>query len=217
LVTKTIFGKTDGMEWYNDEIKRLEKEIETITYQPQLIFYGSSSIRLWEGLCDDFKVYHPLNLGFGGSTLEACVYYFNRVFSTLRPKQLVIYAGDNDLGDGKKPTELHNCFIRLCQLIDASFGNIPVFYISVKPSLSRWHINEEIKYANRLIEETIQTKESMHYVNVYDKMIGQNGFPLKNLYDIDGLHLSKEGYTLWKEILLTYISSKVDNYVTSTD
>jgi lysophospholipase L1-like esterase len=204
------------MEWYAEEIKCLEEEIAAITYQPQLIFYGSSSIRLWDNLCDDFKIYYPLNLGFGGSTLEACVYYFKRIFRSLHPKQLVIYAGDNDLGDGKKPAEVHHYFMQLCQLIEAFFGNLPTFFISVKPSLSRWQINEEIKYTNGLIEQTIRKKEFMHYVNVYDKMIGPNGFPLKNLYDADGLHLSREGYALWKEILLTYISSKVDSYIISS-
>lgn len=199
------------MEWYEDEIQHLEKKIATITYQPQLIFYGSSSIRLWEDIDDDFKTYHPLNLGFGGSTLEACVYFYKRIFRSLQPQQLVIYAGDNDLGDGKTPAQVYNYFTHLNRLIETYSLGLPVFFISIKPSFSRWHINEEIKYTNRLIEEFINNKESVYYIDIYSKMIDANGFPLKQLYDADGLHLSPEGYTVWKKVLLTYISSNVDS------
>jgi lysophospholipase L1-like esterase len=203
------------MVWYEEDVRKLEKEISTLQYQPQLIFYGSSSIRLWESLYEDFKMYSPLNLGFGGSTLEACVYFFKRIMKSLSPNHLVIYAGDNDLGDGKTAVQVHGYFIELCKQIDERFGNLPTLYISIKPSLSRWQINEEIKYANRLIEKTIRDKPNLYFVDVYNKMIGKNGLPVKDLYDEDGLHLSKEGYKLWKHILLTDISSNVDRSLIS--
>ena len=59
------------MIWYENEVQRLEKERAALTYEPKLLFYGSSSIRLWDSLNDDFADYQPVNLGFGGSTLAA--------------------------------------------------------------------------------------------------------------------------------------------------
>ena len=65
------------------------------------VFYGSSSIRLWITLAEDFDP-RVLNLGFGGSTLEACDYFFSRLVMPVSPRSLLLYAGDNDLGDGRE-------------------------------------------------------------------------------------------------------------------
>src|SRR5262245_59767819 len=111
------------MYWYEEEVERLEREIAAIKYKSQLIFYDSSSIRLWHTLHEAFKRYNPINLGFGGSTLVACYYFFNRIMEPLHPKHFIIYAGDNDLGDGKNPGEVHGYFIELCNQLSQYFGN----------------------------------------------------------------------------------------------
>ena len=209
-----IFEPTEiyFMYWYEEEVKRVEHERKNIGYNPKTIFYGSSSIRLWESLYQDFAKYNPVNLGFGGSTLEACVYFFERIMEPYNPGYFVIYAGDNDLGDGRKPDEVHNYFIQLCKCITECFGRVPMSYISIKPSLQRWQINDAIHYTNLLIQQTISRHSGhMYFVDVYSSMIGEDGFPEKKFYAEDGLHLSKEGYTLWKKILLTHISLNNDS------
>ena len=64
------------MYWYEEDIERLEKYGKETGHNAETIFYGSSSIRLWTSLYDDFKNLKPANLGFGGSTLAACVWFF---------------------------------------------------------------------------------------------------------------------------------------------
>lgn len=199
------------MHWYEEEVERLEKAIAAINYTPKLIFYGSSSFRLWKSLHEDFKRYSPINLGFGGSTLEACVYFFNRIMRPLHPKHFIIYAGDNDLGDGKKPDEVHGYFVELCEQVNKCFGDIPISFVSIKASLSRWQINEEIKQTNELIKNTIDKHPNMYFVDVYSRMIDDKGQPVAAYYDADGLHLSDAGYAVWKEVLLTHILLNVDS------
>jgi len=209
-------AKASIMEWYEEEIQRVEQEINRLDYYPHMLFYGSSSIRLWENLYTDFKPFYPVNLGFGGSTLEACVIFFQRIMEPYNPRHLIIYAGDNDLGDGKKPAEVHDFFIQLCESINECFGKVPLSYISIKPSLHRWQINDAIQYTNLLIQQTITRHiNHMHFVDVYSGMIGNDGLPLQKLYADDGLHLSNEGYALWKNILLTHISSNNDSSLIS--
>jgi lysophospholipase L1-like esterase len=204
------------MEWYEEEVQRAEQEITNLDYHPRLLFYGSSSIRLWENLYDDFQSFQPVNLGFGGSTLEACVHFFQRIMEPFNPKQMVVYAGDNDLGDGKKPDEVHSYFIQLCESVNECFGEVPMLYISIKPSLHRWQINDAIQYTNLLIQQTITRNAGyLRFVDVYSRMIGTDGLPVKEFYAADGLHLSKEGYELWKNILLTHISFNDDSSLIS--
>ena len=214
IIKPVYLIKDPAMEWYDDEVQRVEKEITRLDYHPRLLFYGSSSIRLWENLYTDFKAFYPVNLGFGGSTLEACVYFFQRIMEPYDPKHIILYAGDNDLGDGKKPDEVHSYFIQLCESVNECFGTIPVSYISIKPSLQRWQINESIQHANHLIKQTIMRhSHHLYFIDIYNSMIGDDGLPFQKLYAADGLHLSDEGYLLWKNILLTHISLNNDIFL----
>jgi hypothetical protein len=44
-----------------------------------VLFYGSSSIRLWDKLAEDFRGLAVVNRGFGGSTLAECVQEMDRL------------------------------------------------------------------------------------------------------------------------------------------
>jgi len=112
-------------------------------YQPDTLFYGSSSIRLWESLYNDFATYKPVNLGFGGSTLAACVWFFDRLMMPLNPKRLVVYAGDNDLSDGRNPEEV---FIFFEQLVVKARQRLAICLAILSrsnqaPAAGTWQIN----------------------------------------------------------------------------
>ena len=194
------------MTWYEDDVKRVEKEIADLRYKPETIFYGSSSITLWKTLYEDFEEFKPVNLGFGGSTLSACVWFFERIMKPITtPVRVIIYAGDNDLGDGRMPHEVFLFYRQLIALIRARYGNIPVYYISIKPSLSRWEIIDRIKLTNELIEAETKTDVDQHFINIFSEMLNYQNFPRTSLFEPDGLHLSPKGYTLWKSVLMENI------------
>jgi len=196
------------MIWYENEVQRLEKEKATMEYQPKMIFYGSSSIRLWDTLYEDFKDYQPVNLGFGGSTLAACVWFFERLVTSYRPTSIILYAGDNDLGDGRHPEEVFIFFQQLVALARQHFGDIPLAFISIKPSITRWNIVDSIRYTNTLIENEIHKKgNNLHYIDIYHKMTDNAGYPKREFLDPDGLHISTKGYALWKDIILRQLST----------
>ncbi|MES1160748.1 MAG: GDSL family lipase, partial [Bacteroidota bacterium] len=143
------------MQWYENEVQRLEKETASLEYDPKMVFYGSSSIRLWDNLYQDFSDYQPVNLGFGGSTLAACVWFFDRLLTPYHPKSIIVYAGDNDLGDGRHPEEVFIFFRQLVASTRQRFGSIPLAFISIKPSITRWNIVDSIRYTNKIIEDEI--------------------------------------------------------------
>ena len=192
------------MEWYEEDVRAAINERQSCGYEPKTIFYGSSSIRLWTKLYEDFEVFKPVNLGFGGSTLAACVWFFDRIVAPLRnPKTLILYAGDNDLGDGRHPEEVLIFFREFVVKLREHFPDIPFYYISIKPSVSRVEIIDKIRHTNALIEEEIATTvKNSYFVNIYDKMIGKNGMPIATLFEEDGLHLNRDGYLVWREIIL---------------
>ena len=190
------------MYWYEDEVIRLEKENINRNYVPDTLFYGSSSLRMWTTLSRDFPDLKPANLGFGGSTLAACVWFFERIMAPYQPKRIIIYAGDNDLGDGRHPEEVFIFFQQLAVKIIKRFDSIPIYYISLKPSVSRENLIGQYIYTNSLISSEIKTYPvNWHFIDVFNKMIDSAGKPIKANYATDGLHLSEAGYQLWKEVV----------------
>lgn len=190
------------MFWYEDEVEQLENFSKTPENKNRVAFYGSSSFRLWDMLQKDFPHIPLINLGFGGSTLAACCWFFERVLIPLSPRSIVLYAGDNDLGDGRHPEEVFNHFQLMLYKIHEHFGDIPFTFISIKPSPARWNINDRIAYTNKLIYEAMQKRGGhLNFIDIYYPMLGNSGYPRKELYEPDGLHLSAQGYQLWKQII----------------
>jgi lysophospholipase L1-like esterase len=164
---------------------------------------------MWRNMSKDFSEYNPINLGFGGSTMAACVWYFDRVMAGLQPKGMVLYAGDNDLGDGRHPEEVFIFFKQLMANIRKKYGNIPVAYISIKPSIKRFNIIDQIKFTNKIIAAEIEKmNDATFFVNIYDKMLDDNLYPKKDLFELEGLHINDKGYALWNAIINETLASK---------
>ncbi len=190
------------MYWYEEEIKQLEsKLIQPKGDKLRVVFYGSSSIRLWSTLEVDFPQYEVVNLAFGGSTLAACCWYFKRVIPLWKPDIFVLYAGDNDLGDGRHPEEVFLNFTNIMALIEEHCGHIPVAFISVKQSIARLNLYNTISFTNKIIREEIELKYPFcTYVDIIEAM-KLGGAINKALLETDGLHLSSKGYKVWRKEL----------------
>ncbi|WP_405566438.1 GDSL-type esterase/lipase family protein [Polaribacter sp. Asnod6-C07] len=185
------------MFWYHDDVERLGNEIDKLEYKPKMIFYGSSTFTLWNDLTTIFKDYSPINLGFGGSTLAACTWYFDRVFKDLDDiDSIVIYAGDNDLGDGRHPEEVYLYLENLITKIRTKYGNIKCSVISIKPSIARFHLLSSIRYTNTIIKNLTTKDDNLYFIDIYDKFLDQNGNPDSIFFEADGLHFNALGYEL---------------------
>lgn len=189
------------MEWYEDEVRSLE-QLQASQPPPAgcVLFYGSSSIRMWTTLEQDFAGLPVVNRGFGGSTMAACSWFFWRLVKPIQPQSLVVYAGDNDLGDGQPAAEVIRQFGFLLSQVDEFLGHIPFTFISIKPSPSRWQLRERILEVNTAIEHRLSGRPHGLFIDVYDLMLN-DGRPDEGLFAEDGLHLSAAGYRLWKEAL----------------
>lgn len=168
-----------------------------------IVFTGSSSIRLWKSLEQDFHGHRVLNRGFGGSTLPDVIRYAREVILKYKPRQVVIYCGENDLAadssiNGK--TVLKR-FKSLSGIIHDSLPETKILFIALKPSPSRIRLLEEIRDANRRIRRYIKPRKYMAYADVFTPMLGPDGLPPERLFVKDRLHMSPEGYKIWTEVV----------------
>lgn len=186
---------------YEREIRLLERKIREKNYDNPVVFYGSSSIRLWKTLESDFPEYRILNLGFGGSTLEYCLYYFDRLIKPINVASFILYAGDNDVGEGRTADEIFDSLASIYEKFRQHFPGVNFTCLSIKPSVSRIDKIETIREANKLIKEFLSSKKNSFFLNVFNHMIDDDLKVKKEYFTLDNLHMNSNGYMLWKNIL----------------
>lgn len=198
-------------EIWRNEIKRLRRRVGKLTDQENLIaFYGSSSIRLWVNMQRDLEPINVLNLGFGGSSFAWCIHYFEEVFKDVHPSKIVLYAGENDLSEGRAPQEVLADCKELVHMIYNRYPSIELALISLKPSVEREALIPLIMETNLLLSKYMITELNAQYINVFGQMITTENRPIPELYMSDGLHLNKRGYALWSGAIKKALQS-VDN------
>src|SRR5215813_8439521 len=81
-----------------DDIQAFKKEDSAhFPGTGKILFVGSSSFARWKDVQKDFPAYPIINRGFGGSSLTDVIRYKDDVIFKYKPKQIVIYCGENDL------------------------------------------------------------------------------------------------------------------------
>jgi lysophospholipase L1-like esterase len=166
-----------------------------------VMFLGSSSIRLWKTLAEDFPDLRVVNRGFGGSTVPDSTRYADRVVVPHRPRLIVYYEGDNDIAAGHSPERVLADFKAFVSLLHERLPETRLLFISIKPSPSRAKVAAQAKEANRLVREFIASDPKLAYVDVWTPMLGTDGQPREELFGPDRLHMNRKGYELWASIL----------------
>jgi lysophospholipase L1-like esterase len=203
-------------EWYEAEVKELEvRHSGERVPGGSVVFYGSSSVRLWETLREDIgPLTGPperpiINLGFGGSTLASCVHYFDRLPGRIAReappvRSLVFYAGENDLGDGRSVDAVYDSFIWLHAMVRDRLPGVPFAFLSIKPSPARAPVMDRIRAVNEKIRARIPERPESLFIDIYTEMLNENGQPDPRYWTEDGIHMSRAGYDLWARILSRY-------------
>jgi lysophospholipase L1-like esterase len=194
-----------GNRW-EATIERFEQaDLESPPEAGSVLFVGSSSIVRWDTLAEDFSGITTLNRGFGGSRISDVLHYADRIILPYEPGHVVVYAGENDLSGGRSADEVVADYMALVEVIHQRYPEMPVTWISIKPSPSRWELADEMRRANDRIREWSEGDERLGYVHVFDAMLGPDGEPRAELFVSDMLHMNADGYDLWREIVAPYV------------
>jgi lysophospholipase L1-like esterase len=193
---------------FEPEIRAFEASDRSMPPQPGgVVFIGSSSIKNWTNLAADFPGVPVLNRGFGGSTLPDVVHYEDRIVLRYRPRLVVLYAGDNDLAEGRTPAQVVADYRALVARLRSALPATRLVYISIKPSPSRRQFIALAREANQRIRTDIAGDSLANYVDVFTPMLNAAGEPRPELFVADSLHLSRAGYLLWRSLLQPLVSS----------
>lgn len=172
-----------------------------------VLFLGSSSFRLWEGIEESFPGVPLINRGFGGSSLPDVIAYVEDIVFPYAPKQVVIYCGENDFAsaDSITPQIVFTRFTQLFGMIRNRLPGAHIAFVSIKPSPSRAHLMPKMVEANGLIRSFLEQQKQTAFVDVYALMLDKNGKPMQDIFLADKLHMNSKGYEIWRKALLPVI------------
>lgn len=212
-------GRLPGQEsktWSESQIdsSRFEREIERLEaniFDPPpgpIVFYGSSSFRLWKSLEQDFRSYEVLNCGFGGACIADCVTFAPRLILPLKPSAVVLYAGDNDLALGISAEQAFDSFCQLFHILrdGADSSQKPfIAFVSVKACPARMRFLASIQRYNALVREFISQQPGCDFIDLYSDLLGPDKKPLIKLFRNDQLHLSTDGYQILRRDIAQFL------------
>ena len=170
-----------------------------------VVFVGSSSIRLWKTLEEDFPKQHVIKRGFGGSEISDSIHYAKRIVIPYAPRLVVMYAGGNDIHNGKTPGRVFSDFTNFVATVHAALPRTHIAYISIAPNPARWAEVDRVRAANTLIADYVRQQRNMKFIDVFPQMLGADGQPRPEIYGPDRLHMNEKGYALWKDIVKRYL------------
>jgi lysophospholipase L1-like esterase len=171
--------------------------------QDGMLFVGSSSIRMWS-TATAFPGRPIINRGFGGSELSDVIHFYDQVVRPYQPSAIFLYAGDNDVAGGKGADQVFDDYKQFVTLVQAGLPDSKLFFISIKPSLSRWSLWPTMQDANDKIREYTLKHPNLGYIDLASPLLNDTGKPM-DVFIEDGLHLNAKGYALWQQALAPYL------------
>lgn len=198
----TVLQAQDSPPFWDDvqTIKKFDK-----MYNPPahpILFTGSSSIRKWDDLERSFASYVVMNRGIGGAVVNDITFYLNDIVFPYHPRQIVLYVGENDLVD--EATTADSVLVRterLFHLIRSKLPDIPIVYISMKPSPSREKFQQKAIEGNALIKDFLSKEKQTVFIDVFHAMLTADGKTRPELFVSDMLHMNAKGYEIWKGLV----------------
>tara|TARA_Y100001934_G_scaffold98698_2_gene121510 strand:+ start:182 stop:856 length:675 start_codon:yes stop_codon:yes gene_type:complete len=165
-----------------------------------ILFIGSSSIRRWKSLAEDFPSHPVYNRGFGGSQIADSLHFADRIVLPYKPRQIVMFAGSNDINAGKSPEQVLSDFIAFTRKVHATLPKAQISWIAITPCMKRWEQFADVTRANKLVADYCKGRAQLDYIHTTPEMM-LNGKPNEDLFASDRLHLNELGYAVWTSII----------------
>ena len=171
-----------------------------------VLFAGSSSIRMWSTLAENFPDEPVINRGFGGSQMADLIHFAGRIVTPYGPRLILVYEGDNDVAAGKTAEQVFTDYRRFVSLMRNQLPDTRIAFIAIKPSLARRSLMDEMRKANELVEAYAAARDHLDYIDVFTPMLGEDGEPSPHIFLEDGLHMNAAGYAIWTQAIRPYLA-----------
>ena len=165
----------------------------------KIIFLGDS---ITEGF--DLKHYFPdlniVNKGIYGDNTDGVLARLHKDVIELNPDVIFLLIGTNDFACGKSNNMLIENLKKILTIIKSNLPAAAVYHSSILPvrGLDNRN-NKDIKEVNNEMR-TFCDATGITYFDLFPQFLNSN-LEMAEIYSEDGLHLTKEGYDKWAELL----------------
>ncbi|MBN2357365.1 hypothetical protein JXO59_14725 [candidate division KSB1 bacterium] len=175
--------------------------------EERIIFYGSSSVDMWN-LARAFPRVPFFNRGIGGETTHDMWLRFRQDVAQLKPTAVILFLGScNDYWPDKRMCvqETKANVARMARMVEAVGAKMAIGavspvndYLPGKDYISS-HPIEDVQVLNKWIKSFCETN-GIHFIDFYTPLADDNG-KLDHLYTDDGMHCNAAGYEQWQPLV----------------
>jgi lysophospholipase L1-like esterase len=179
-------------------LKFQAEDLKTKPAKDAIVVVGSSSISFWHPtIKEDLAPLTVIPRGISGCDISDVLYYADKIIIPYQPRAVLIYAGENDIVMHTTPEKVCSIFVSLIDKIQKSNPEVRIYFISIKPSVSRWYLWAKMSEANRLIEAECKKDSHLSFIDITNSLLGEDQKPNPIYFKSDQIHLSKKGYEVW--------------------
>jgi hypothetical protein len=175
-----------ALEKFEAAIQSYEKRDESeVAGENDILFLGSSSIRLWETMADDLKPWPVVRRGYGGAKFSDLAVFAPRLLKAHRPRAVAIYVG-NDITGNVNEDKTSEEIVRLFESVVASVRNqhaaAEIFLIAITPTPKRFAVWPQTKEANAKLKEACERGKRLHFIATESQYLTSDGKPKTELF-----------------------------------
>src|SRR5258706_6088826 len=159
----------------------------------RILFIGSSTIRMWKTLDQDFPNHKVLNRGFGGSEIADATHFADRIIFPYEPRQIFLRAGNNDIHNGRLPYEVADDFAAFVRTVHERLPKTEITFISLCAVPDRWPEQDKNRLLNSMIRQMALSMPRVSYVDAWDVSLSGDGPARPELFIADRLHFNVKG------------------------
>jgi lysophospholipase L1-like esterase len=165
---------------------------------------GSSNIRQWTTLADDFPGMNVVNRGVSGCRLADLAEFAPVIAAPLEPRLVVVSAGTNDLAAGRTPADIAADFGRLVANLRRELPDVKVAFLAIAPTIMRWDQRDTQAAANAAVRAAVESGalgDGIAFIDANRAFLGSDGTPAPECFLDDQQHPSTIGNARRAELM----------------
>ncbi|MBR3837764.1 MAG: hypothetical protein IKJ74_06425 [Clostridia bacterium] len=154
-----------------------------------------------------------INHGFGTSSADDLLYYYDRLIRPYKPRALVLATMANDVSYGYNAKDIMEIEARIVQWAQADFPGIPVYCFNCVPTLKskgqKSAFTRIRKEYNEYLEVFCASRENCIYVPLEKQAfffenpedVGDYDKVREDIWAVDDTHLNPKGYAMFMDFI----------------
>lgn len=205
--TFSRYEKRQMTKRWGEDINAFKELNKGVQSKDAILFYGSSSIRLWDSIEVDMAPYVAIRRGYGGASLHDAAYFARRVLSPIDYRALVLFVGNDIWGNeyDKTPEQMVSLTNEIVRTSRRHQPTAPVFIIEVTHIPAREALIDKLDAANAQLKAYADAREYVHFIPTRDLYLTSNDKVRKELFRADNIHQNEAGYAIWKTRIKEHI------------